>query len=203
MRTHMHHLTVATVAVLIALATPAAAPESGATLPLAMENTETGEWSFFRFKGDSCYTIPLTHGDDEVMRLGGGPPPPAPTRDALPSGVVLAGQLALEESQSQRRDLTRIQTLLLGGTSLSASVSRNTIQDQAESPDSLTVKEIPPTWDTEDTWPSRPAWYHHRALRLPAKVGAGLGVGVVIGGMGHGLCPVHKWEEALGIITQP
>ena len=45
-----------------------------------MERTDTGEQSFFRFDGASRYTIPLTHGDDEVTRRGGGGPPPrAPT----------------------------------------------------------------------------------------------------------------------------
>ena len=41
-----------------------------------MERTDTGEQSFFRFDGDGRYTIPLTHGDDEVKRGGGGGPPP-------------------------------------------------------------------------------------------------------------------------------
>ncbi len=148
MRTHMHHLTAATVAALIALATPAAAPDYEASdyLPLAvgnswtflhwvaanyagfpglpdqeslgheesvtitvertevigdttyyvlsdvpagflappphcpvgkklrwkgselMERTDTGERSFFRFEGPPLYTVPLTHGDDEVIR---------------------------------------------------------------------------------------------------------------------------------------
>lgn len=35
-----------------------------------MERTDTGERSFFRFKGPNTYTIPLTHGDDEVERGG-------------------------------------------------------------------------------------------------------------------------------------
>ncbi len=33
-----------------------------------MERTDTGERSFFRFEGPPIYTIPLTHGDDEVVR---------------------------------------------------------------------------------------------------------------------------------------
>ena len=36
-----------------------------------MERTDTGERSFFRFEGPNTYTIPLTHGDDEVERRGG------------------------------------------------------------------------------------------------------------------------------------
>ena len=35
-----------------------------------MERTDTGERSFFRFEGPPLYTIPLTHGDDEVLRRG-------------------------------------------------------------------------------------------------------------------------------------
>ncbi len=35
-----------------------------------MERTDTGERSFFRFEGSKTYTIPLTHGDDEVERGG-------------------------------------------------------------------------------------------------------------------------------------
>ena len=33
-----------------------------------MERSDTGERSFFRFEGDNPYTIPWTHGDDEVTR---------------------------------------------------------------------------------------------------------------------------------------
>ena len=33
-----------------------------------MERTDTGERSFFRFEGPNPYTVPLTHGDDEVNR---------------------------------------------------------------------------------------------------------------------------------------
>ena len=43
-----------------------------------MVRTDTGEQSFFRFRGDAYYTIPLTHGDDEVMRRGSGPTRPVP-----------------------------------------------------------------------------------------------------------------------------
>ncbi len=37
-----------------------------------MERTDTGERSFFRFEGPNAYTIPWTHGDDEVRRQGVG-----------------------------------------------------------------------------------------------------------------------------------
>ena len=37
-----------------------------------MERTDAGERSFFRFDGPNPYTIPLTHGDDEVIRHGRG-----------------------------------------------------------------------------------------------------------------------------------
>ena len=43
-----------------------------------MERTDTGERSLFRFGGDRSYTIPLTHGDDEVERRGTGPTIPVP-----------------------------------------------------------------------------------------------------------------------------
>ena len=57
-----------------------------------MERTDTGEQSFFRFEGGSRYTIPLTHGDDEVRRrAGGGPPPRPPTM-----GFALTGNSALD-----------------------------------------------------------------------------------------------------------
>ena len=57
-----------------------------------MERTATGEQSFFRFEGDSRYTIPLTHGDDEVKRRGGGGPAPRPPT----IGFVFTGNSALD-----------------------------------------------------------------------------------------------------------
>ena len=96
--------------------------------------------------------------------------------------------LALEEDrQSQRIDMERIQTLVLGGRSLSPLGEPGTIQDQTEPLDSLTVRETPPTWDREDDWSSGPpVWFHHRALRLPAKVGAGLLSGLVVSALAMG-----------------
>ena len=44
-----------------------------------MERTDTGERSFFRFDGPDAYTIPWTHGDDEVSRHGAGARPPRPS----------------------------------------------------------------------------------------------------------------------------
>ena len=96
--------------------------------------------------------------------------------------------LALEEDrQSQRIDMERIQTLVLGGRSLSPLGEPGTIQDQTEPLDSLTVRETPPTWDREHDWSSGPpVWFHHRALRLPAKVGAGLLSGLVVSALAMG-----------------
>ena len=96
--------------------------------------------------------------------------------------------LAVEDDrQSQRIDMERIQTLVLGGRSLSPLGEPGTIQDQTEPLDSLTVREAPPTWDREDNWSSGPpVWFHHRALRLPAKVGAGLLSGLVVSALAMG-----------------
>ena len=75
------------------------------------------------------------------------------------------------KGRSQRIDLPRIQTLILGETSVSLSASRDTVQAQIEPVDSLAVKEIPPFWwDLEN----------NKGLRRLKKVAAGTASGVVL-----------------------
>ena len=80
-----------------------------------------------------------------------------------------------ENAQSQRIDLARIQTLSLGETSVSLSASRDTVQALTEPVDSLAAKEM-----------HRPL-LSHRGYRLPAKVAAGTGWGIVFAGMAIGV----------------
>ncbi len=75
------------------------------------------------------------------------------------------------KGRSQRIDLARIQTLILGETSVSLSANRDTVQAQIEPVDSLAVKEIPPSgWDLEK----------NNGLRRLAKVAAGTASGIAV-----------------------
>ena len=89
-----------------------------------------------------------------------------------------------ENGQSQRIDLARIQTLILGETSVSLSASRDTVRAQTEPVDSLAAKEIPPSWwDLEN----------NKGLRRVAKVAAGTGSSIVLAGMTIGVL-TSTWE---------
>ena len=100
--------------------------------------------------------------------------------------------LAVAESgRSQHIDLARIETLILGATSLSPSRRRNTIQAQTEPVDSLTVQEMPPSWDIED-----------KGLRLLTKMATGAGSGIASAYIGwHVIGDVLRQTNVLGDVS--
>ena len=82
-----------------------------------------------------------------------------------------------ESGWSQRIDLSRIQTLIPGETSVSISGSQDTVQAQTEPVDSLAAK-APSWWDLENT----------KGLRWLTKVAAGTGWGIAFTGITLGVC---------------
>ncbi len=89
---------------------------------------------------------------------------------------ILATDLAelteLEARDAGILDLTGLEHAT--GPTPSRAASRDTVQALSEPVDSLTAKE------------TSPSWVHNRGYRLLAKVGAGIGSGVVIAGMAIG-----------------